>query len=102
MRPQIQNDFASYRRQLPRMKTEYENGQLPALPVLDNDANAISMFIAEVRSACDSVLCGVTDAPSECHTASLRLLDRLQAVACPDIRTSLIVLRCGCVGRRSK
>lgn len=48
MRPQIQNDFASYRRHLPRMKREHEEGLLPQLPVVDTDANAISMFIAEV------------------------------------------------------
>lgn len=49
MRPQIQNDFASYRRQLPRMKREHEQGLLPQLPVADTDANGVSMFIAEVR-----------------------------------------------------
>lgn len=49
MRPQIQNDFASYRRHLPLMKVEFEQGLLPQLPVADTDANSISMFIAEVR-----------------------------------------------------
>lgn len=49
MRPQIQNDFASYRRHLHRMKVECEKGLLPQLPVADTDANAISMFIAEVH-----------------------------------------------------
>lgn len=49
MRPQIQNDFASYRRHLPRMKREHEQGLLPQLPVADTDANGVSMFIAEVR-----------------------------------------------------
>lgn len=48
MRPQIQNDFASYRRHLQRMKVEFEEGHLPQLPVADTDANGISMFIAEV------------------------------------------------------
>lgn len=47
MRPQIQNDFASYRRHLPLMKVEFEQGLLPQLPVADTDANSISMFIAE-------------------------------------------------------
>lgn len=49
MRPQIQNDFASYRRHLPRMKREHEQGLLPQLPVADTDANGVSMFIAEVQ-----------------------------------------------------
>lgn len=48
MRPQIQNDFASYRRHLSRMKKMEEEGLLPQLPVADTDANGISMFIAEV------------------------------------------------------
>lgn len=48
MRPQIQNDLASYRRHLSRMKKEQEQGLLPQLPVADTDANRISMFIAEV------------------------------------------------------
>lgn len=52
MRPQIQNDFASYRRHLPLMKMEFEQGLLPQLPVADTDANSISMFIAEVCSGC--------------------------------------------------
>lgn len=47
MRPQIQNDLASYRRHLSRMKREQEEGLLPQLPVADTDANLISMFIAE-------------------------------------------------------
>ena len=52
MRPQIQNDLASYRRHLSRMKREQEEGLLPQLPVADTDANRISMFIAEVRHGC--------------------------------------------------
>lgn len=56
MRPQIQNDFATYRRYLSRLKREQEAGALSDLPVVDTDANAISMFIAEVR-AC--VVCTV-------------------------------------------
>ncbi|CAM9577007.1 unnamed protein product [Scytosiphon promiscuus] len=47
LRPQIQNDFATYRRYLSRLKTEQEAGLLSELPVADTDANAISMFIAE-------------------------------------------------------
>lgn len=50
LRPQIQNDFATYRRYLSRLKTEQEAGLLAELPVADTDANAISMFIAEVRA----------------------------------------------------
>lgn len=51
MRPQIQNDFATYRRYLSRLKREQEAGMLSELPVVDTDANAISMFIAEVRES---------------------------------------------------
>ncbi|CAM9354908.1 unnamed protein product [Ectocarpus sp. 12 AP-2014] len=47
MRPQIQNDFATYRRYFSRLKREQEAGLLSELPVADTDANAISMFIAE-------------------------------------------------------
>ncbi|CAN0269936.1 unnamed protein product [Ascophyllum nodosum] len=47
LRPQIQNDFASYRRHLPRLKREHLEGAIPQLPVADTDANAVSMFIAE-------------------------------------------------------
>ncbi|CBJ27279.1 conserved unknown protein [Ectocarpus siliculosus] len=47
MRPQVQNDFATYRRYLSRLKREQEAGLLLELPVADTDANAISMFIAE-------------------------------------------------------
>lgn len=48
MQPQIQNDFATYRRYLSRLKKKAEAGLLSELPVADTDANAISMFIAEV------------------------------------------------------
>lgn len=48
LRPQIQNDFATYRRYMSRLKAEQEAGVLSELPVADTDANAISMFIAEV------------------------------------------------------
>ncbi|CAM9711113.1 unnamed protein product [Pylaiella littoralis] len=47
MQPQIQNDFATYRRYLSRLKKKAEAGLLSELPVADTDANAISMFIAE-------------------------------------------------------
>ncbi|CAM9142081.1 unnamed protein product [Ectocarpus sp. 13 AM-2016] len=47
MRPQIQNDFATYRRYFSRLKREQEAGLLSELPVADTDANVISMFIAE-------------------------------------------------------
>ncbi len=49
MRPQIQNDFATYRRYLSRLKREQEAGALSELPVTDTEATATSMFIAEVR-----------------------------------------------------
>lgn len=58
MRPQIQNDFATYRRFLSRLKREQEAGALSELPVLDTDANAISMFIAEVRAPCAACMRG--------------------------------------------
>lgn len=61
MRPQIQNDFATYRRHLSRLKREQEAGLLSELPVADTDANAISMFIAEVRAVsrrCTLARCG--------------------------------------------
>lgn len=48
MQPQIQNDFATYRRYLSRLKKKAEAGLLSELPVADTDANIISMFIAEV------------------------------------------------------
>lgn len=50
MQPQIQNDFATYRRYLSRLKKKAEAGLLSELPVADTDANVISMFIAEVRA----------------------------------------------------
>ncbi|CAN0128182.1 unnamed protein product [Discosporangium mesarthrocarpum] len=48
MRPQIQNDFASYRRLLPKVRAEgWRERDGEELPVADTDANSISMFIAE-------------------------------------------------------
>ncbi|CAN0041915.1 unnamed protein product, partial [Choristocarpus tenellus] len=47
MRPQIQNDFASYRRLLPKVKDDLDREGMPDLPILDTEANAVSMFIAE-------------------------------------------------------
>ncbi|CAM9322446.1 unnamed protein product, partial [Phaeothamnion confervicola] len=44
MHPQVQNDFAYYRRLLPKMVNE---PAAAAAPVSDTDANVISMFIAE-------------------------------------------------------